>query len=106
MLDNKIKEILQAEKQSEEMIKQASEEGKAMVTNAQIEAEKIRKDTVANAKVERAEVIKLATADAEVEFDKILAEGKEQAEKLSNNVVVEKATEFIIKKVFEKYGNS
>jgi vacuolar-type H+-ATPase subunit H len=105
MLKETVESIIAAEKQAEDIIKEALDEAKAMNAHAEQEAEKIKSEAVKSIRKERAKVMETAKAEAEENYRDIISLGRKKAEVLSN-ADISKAVEIIKNKVFEKYGHS
>lgn len=106
MLETTISEILKAEEDADAMVKQATDDGKQMVANANAEGEKIRLETLSAVKLERKNVVDKATQDAEKQYEEIINSGKKHSQALKDEVDISKAVKFIQEKVFSRYGNS
>jgi vacuolar-type H+-ATPase subunit H len=105
MLDETIKAILETEAQADEMIKEAMEDAKLMVVNADAEAEKIINNIKTKVKQDRKTVVLTSTEEGDKQYQAIVLMGVKQAEKLTENTDTAKAVSYIKEKVLSKYGN-
>lgn len=74
-----ISSILETEKKSEEMIKNAQIEARALKLSGDVSAVKIREDAVKNFKSLRVKEIELAEKNASEKYNEIIKNGEERA---------------------------
>lgn len=105
MVDEVIKEIRLAEEKADQMQKDAYQQGKDIVLQSEIDAEKMKKDTILECKQMQRDAIDAANAKALNERAQIMKKGDAAADKLidDNNAAIEETADNIVKLLIEKY---
>lgn len=106
MLNETINAILKTEAEADAMVKEALEEAKTMVVNADAEAEKIRANIKKLVKEDRISVAMQANADGDKQYEHILLSGEKQAAVIVADTDVVKAVAYIKEKVLSRYVNN
>lgn len=106
MIEEVLNEIKVAEERADELQKQAFQDGKQLVLNAELEAEKQRKDTVAGCKSDLRNAQSAAEAKAAVLRKEILAEGEKTATEFtkSKEKDIQGKSDEILDLLLKKYG--
>jgi vacuolar-type H+-ATPase subunit H len=106
MLDEVIKEIKAAEEDADRLQREAYDEGKRIVFDAENEAEKRKKDTFNLSKTEMREAIAKAKSDAEAETARILERGRAEADAFYNKLLpeAEKLADETVSVFLKRYG--
>lgn len=106
MIEEVIKDIKSAEAQADEIVRAANAEGKRIVLDAEIEAEKQKKISLQESKTDLRKAVSSAEEEAAIKRKQIIAEGEKQAAEFSQskeNEIDAKATE-ILDVLLNKYG--
>lgn len=105
MIDEVLNEIRQAEARADEIQKEAYQQGKDIVLNAEIEAERQRKMTLSECKADQKSAVAQAEAKAKEEREVILKKGAKAAEKLieDNNSLIEECANKVLAMLIDKY---
>ena len=96
-----IASILDAENKADDILQQTIEKSKEIKRTADDDGEKIKSGAIAVFKVHRAAELNSAEKKAEAEYQLILAEGKNEAEKIaaSASKSIDKLAEEIVSKI-------
>jgi len=105
MVDEIIKEIKLAEDKADEIQKNAYQQGKDIVLNAENEVDKLKKATIFECKQNQKKALADAEGQAAIKREQILKKGAEDADKLidDKNAAVEEKADEIVKLLLDKY---
>ncbi|MCQ2408999.1 MAG: hypothetical protein MJ068_00485 [Clostridia bacterium] len=105
MIDEIISEIRAAEEKADQMQKDAYQEGKDIVLQAELEAESIKKNTVLECKEAQKAAAAAAEAKAASKRNDILKKGEQAAKQLidDKSSAVEQQADSIVQLILDKY---
>lgn len=105
MIEKIISEVNLAEERAKDIVNKAIAKSKAMVVNAEDEAEKMKKDTAQYIKDAMREAVAQAQAKADAFREEILQKGAQEAQRLvdERNKKIDEAADFLLQKLLEKY---
>lgn len=105
MIDEVLNEIREAEAKADQIQKDAYQQSKDIMVQAELEASKLKKQTVLDCKQHQKEAQAEAEEKANKERETILKKGQQKADKLveDKNAAIETAADKIVDELLTKY---